>query len=325
MFDFLKRNNEIEAQRDIFYSQYCEDASEEIGKMEDKLRTEGFNLEYGYEFYKSTNCIDGDGGKQYDDVFIFDLPEIKILAFDSKSEQMLYLTIHGGMYDRYVYSEDINAFKYNYHFIPYTDIYNVKLKIDEETTFTTRTSKGNMIKRSVIGGVIAGDPGALLGGLTAKTQSEVNVSPNRIELIIQTLNDDYKNIIFEIKNSLLGHILESHINDVKYGIFSGEKVTFYKSDTHRKCKTKHDITFHLPYKQLPPEEETYNIKGMLKRVNRLVLNIDPIIQKNNSSKEQNIESGGNNDTISELLKLADLKDRGVITDEEFIKLKSKII
>lgn len=42
------------------------------------------------------------------------------------------------------------------------------------STSTTKTDNGNMIGRAIIGGVIAGEAGAIIGGATAKKQTETN-------------------------------------------------------------------------------------------------------------------------------------------------------
>ena len=54
------------------------------------------------------------------------------------------------------------------------------------------------------------------------------------------------------------------------------------------------------------------------------MNIESIIQQCNSEKKK-VSNKGEDDLIDKLGKLAILKERGVITDEEFIKLKSKLM
>lgn len=93
------------------------------------------------------------------------------------------------------------------HVIPFSsivgydiiDINKGSTPLCSATTTITRTNNGDMIKRAVIGGAIAGGVGAILGGLTAKkmtTQSIDNIydSIPNIELIIKT-NDIISPII----------------------------------------------------------------------------------------------------------------------------------
>lgn len=66
-----------------------------------------------------------------------------------------------------------------------------------------------------------------------------------------------------------------------------------------------------------------NLDTVLKRVNKYAMQIESIIQQCNTENQSNdiVEI----DTISELAKLAELKEKGIITEEEFVKLKAKLI
>lgn len=61
---------------------------------------------------------------------------------------------------------------------------------------------------------------------------------------------------------------------------------------------------------------------MLKRVNKYVMQIETIIQQCNVENKSNNDVGM--DIIAELTKLADMKEKGIIT-EKFAKLKAKLI
>ncbi|GEM_PF-4475876 len=278
MFDIFKGNKITVSQKNK-WEQYCAYASQEINKMVNRISAEGFNFERGYEFYNAINSVTGKGGEKQDNVFVFDLPETKIVAFDSSSNKMIYLIIHGNTYSRYITSQN-NAFNYEYYIIPYSDIYNVKLNIDKQTTFTTRTDKGDLFKRAVIGAALAGNTGAIIGGLSAGTHSDVNTRANSVELIIQTMNCEIENIILESKSGNSG--LDSMIRNVKYGILSGGAVSYFEMNTNRKCKTKHDVIFGFPYKPLESEDEVLSrhIDGMVKNARDITLILDRIIHEN---------------------------------------------
>ena len=62
---------------------------------------------------------------------------------------------------------------------------------------------------------------------------------------------------------------------------------------------------------------------MLKRINKYVMQIESIIRQCNAENQSSTD--GNVDVVAELSKLADMKEKGIITEEEFIKLKAKLI
>lgn len=61
---------------------------------------------------------------------------------------------------------------------------------------------------------------------------------------------------------------------------------------------------------------------VLKRINKYAMQIESIIQQCNA---ENTNRGNSIDIIGELTKLADMKEKGIITEEEFAKLKAKLI
>jgi hypothetical protein len=71
-------------------------------------------------------------------------------------------------------------------------------------------------------------------------------------------------------------------------------------------------------------EKTNELEIILKRVKKYAMNIESVIQKCNSEKKK-VSDKRDDDLIDKLGKLAVLKERGVITDEEFTKLKSKLM
>lgn len=78
---------------------------------------------------------------------------------------------------------------------------------------------------------------------------------------------------------------------------------------------------------VPWSDDNFSWKGYqetLKRVNKYAMKIESIIQQCNKelSKEENKDQV---DVIDQISKLADMKEKGIITDEEFGKLKSKLI
>lgn len=288
MFDLFK-NDKITVSQKNEWEKYCVYVSQEIDDMVNNISSDGFVFERGYEFHNVINSVTGRGGEKQDNVFMFDLPETMIIAFDSSAKQMIHLFIHGNTYLRYIDSPN-GAFKYDYRLIPYSDIYNVKLNIDKQTTFTTRTDKGDLFKRTMIGAALAGNTGAIIGGLSAGTHSEVDTRANSVELIIQTMNHDIENIIIESKSEDYG--IDNMIRNVKYGILSGGAVSYFEMNTNRECKTKHDVIFGFPYKPLESEDEVLSrhIDGMVKNAKDIALIVDRIIHEN-SGNGSSLKSG----------------------------------
>ena len=58
------------------------------------------------------------------------------------------------------------------------------------------------------------------------------------------------------------------------------------------------------------------------RLDKYAMQVQSIIQQNYIN---NKEDDKNRDIISEITKLAEMKEKGLITEEEFIKLKAQLI
>lgn len=133
----------------------------------DEVRNNGFNASWGFEVESEIDISTGLGGKQYNDIFVFDVPSLEGLAFDMESKHMLYFTCGTGYYGKY---RDVNVTpNYKYTLIPFNQIFGVNVEINSQTVFTTETTKQNVIGRSIIGGMLAGEVGAIIGGTTGKT------------------------------------------------------------------------------------------------------------------------------------------------------------
>lgn len=69
--------------------------------------------------------------------------------------------------------------------------------IEHETNgqvFETKTSLGGVVKRSLIGGIIAGPVGAIIGGVTTKSKTNVVISPKippELKIIVNDLNNPH--------------------------------------------------------------------------------------------------------------------------------------
>lgn len=281
------------------------------------------------------------GGKQYGDVFIFDIPEIEGLAFDINTKQMLYYTCPTGYFD--TYNKSNTHLEYKYVLIPFHNIFKATVEVDSQMSVSTVTSKQNVIGRSIVGGILAGDAGAIIGGTTGKENSvsKSKVLPKKIVFNIQTTNLEYPIIAFEFNKPYWGVGAVSgdkKVADTMWGIFSGQKELAYvlEWEQKRKCNTYTDRHYHRVHgapehdgnnaKEYRPVLDyiipSSNLDTVLKRVNRYVMQIETIIQQCNTEKKSNNDAIN---IVAELTKLADMKEKGLITEDEFAKLKAKLI
>lgn len=234
--------------------------------------------------------------------------------------------------------------EYKYVLIPFENIFKATVEVNSQTKVSTITSKQNVVGRSIAGGILAGDAGAIIGGTTGKENSvsKSEVLPKKIVFNIQTTNSEYPIIAFEFNRpywktgSVPG---DKEIADTMWSIFSGQKELAYifEWEQKRKCNTYTDRYYHRVHgtpehdgnneKEYMPIldyiTQSSNLDTVVKRVNKYAMQIESIIQ------QCNLDNQSNNDTriniVAELTKLADLKERGIITEEEFAKLKSKLI
>lgn len=321
---------------------YCLWYTRETQRFINELKEKNFNPTWGFEVEPDNNTQQGMGGKQYGDVYIFDIPEIEGLAFDTNTKQMLYYTCPTGYYD--IYNRSNTNLDYKYILIPFDNIFKATVEVNSQTTVSTVTSKQNIIGRSIVGGILAGDTGAIIGGMTGKENlvSKSEVLPKKVVFNIQTTNSEYPIISFEFKRpyyatgSVAG---DKNVADTMWGIFSGQKELAYvfEREQKRKCNTYIDRYYYRVHREPkhdgnnPKEYEPVmdyiqkcsNLDIVLKRVNKYVMQIEAIIQQCNLEKQSGNDV--NIDIVAELAKLADMKEKGIITEEEFAKLKAKLI
>lgn len=323
--------------------EYCVWYSSQTQNFINELHNNNCYPTWGFEVETEYNTQLGEGGKQYSNIFVFDIPEIEGLAFDMNSKQMVYYTCPTGYYDKY---ENPNTqMEYKYTIIPFSDIFNASVEVNSQTTISTVTSKQNVIGRSIVGGILAGDVGAIIGGTTGKNSSisKSEILPKKIVLNIQTTKDDCPIISFEFNKpyNASGEVAaDKSMADTMYGIFSDEKelATFYEREQKRNCNTNMDYHYHRlhgspdhdgnnPKEYQPILDYIFsfaNLEIILKRVNKYAMQIESIIQQCNKENHYN-DNSKSKDIIAELSKLADMKEKGLITNDEFVKFKSKLI
>lgn len=158
-------------------------------------------------------------------------------------------------------------------------------KIYVDNEKITETSRTSQIGGALLGRLALGGVGAIIGGLSGKTKTSDSI--NRIDLLL-TINrkDNPTHYI---------NLLDSKRCDTKIG----KDHIFYKSSIQRARKL-HSL-----------------IELLIKKAD-----------KEDIKKHKNFENNKKLERVSiadELQKLADLRDKGILTKEEFQKEKSKLL
>ena len=95
----------------------------------------------------------------------------------------------------------------------FSDIYSCEVIEDGKITYRKSTSR--TIGGVVIGGAIAGIPGALIGGLTGKTKSQKKISNIDFNIILK--GTTFKIRFFDAAEESLGTLKEIKVDDNTYG------------------------------------------------------------------------------------------------------------
>lgn len=336
-----KQIERVEKEKKIKY-EYCIWYSNQTQKFVNTLKGNNFNPTWGFEVEENFNTQQGQGGGKHGRIYVFDIPKIEGIAFDVESQQMLYFSCPSGYYEVY---KDINVeMQYKYYIVPFKEILDANVEIEYQTTISTITSKQNVVKRSIIGGVLAGDAGAIIGGTTGDniSISKSEILPKKILFNIKIQNDKHPIISFEFNNmygASNNTISNKSLSDIMYGLFSGknELATFFESEQTRNCNTyidyhycrlhgspkydKNNIEEYSPiiHNILP----TSNLQTILDRINHYKIKIDSIIER--YKHEQYVSNDAKDNLINGLASLIQMKENGFITDDEFLKLKKKLI
>lgn len=320
---------------------YCLWYSNQIKSFINEVKQSGFNPTWGFESIGESDLKFGAGGKAYGNLYVFDVPELEGLVFDMNSKQMLYYQIPTGYYETY---NDPNVkFDFKYVIIPFSDIFNASLLVDSHTVVTTISSKQNVISRSIVGGVLAGSVGAIIGGTTGNENS-ISTSENVVSeaaLIVQTINVEHPVITIKFNRSLYyykEYFADRTIADTMYGIFydKEEYVRFEERAQNRNCNTSVDYIYCLIQKEpdYDHDNETEfmrifnevlpirSLDMILKRLKKYIMKIESIIEQENKEEASNSVKS---DFMEELKALVEMKEKGYITDDEFVIFKSRLL
>ena len=169
--------------------------------------------------------------------------------------------------------------------IPFDKIISVELL--EDNTILSSKSLLRTVGGGIIGGAIAGGTGAIVGGLSGSNKHEKKVSSVQVKLKLR-----------DISNSSL--VIDC---------FDSKTMT-----TEGKTSIK------------PTSMEGYIYKQGLEHATKICDIVSVIIDEvDHQSNNMHIETLNSTSAIDDLEKLVALKEKGVLTDEEFKKMKNSIL
>ncbi len=174
-------------------------------------------------------------------------------------------------------SDGIRKFNYN-------DILKCEINEDGVTTYSKSTMR--TIGGGLLGGAIAGNAGAVIGGLSGKSQQNK-----------KTKHIDLKIVVKSTKNP-----------NISLRFFDAGDAT---TNTEKSIDESSSLYGHILTKAKADIEKWKNI-------------IEVIINKVDK-KERKSEQVSNISTVDELIKLNELKEKGILTEEEFNEQKKKIL
>ena len=143
-------------------------------------------------------------------------PEFEVSEYIHIKNESITDIVNGGGTNQYILLDKRNnelciiqasdASKIRLNFIPAKDMIDSELRENQKTTSktTTKTALGNQILRTAVGGVVLGGAGAIIGGVTAKQNSNTisTIELNYAEIILTVNSLDNPVYTFNFKNLL---------------------------------------------------------------------------------------------------------------------------
>lgn len=173
--------------------------------------------------------------------------------------------------------------------VNFSDIIGVELIEDGSTI--SKKSTGRTIGGAIVGGVLAGGTGTIVGGLSGSSTQKSKVSSVSVKIMLRSFDNP----------SLLVNCFDSRTMTTE-GKASIEKEGKMESYKYQICKKNAD-----------------DIKDL---VSVIINKVDGKSTISNSTESIERKSGSISD---ELIKLSELKEKGILTEEEFMLQKNKIL
>lgn len=169
--------------------------------------------------------------------------------------------------------------------IPFSDIIGVELI--EDGSIISKKSTVRTIGGAIVGGVLAGGAGTIVGGLSGNSSNKNKVSSLSVKILLR--NIDNPSIVITC--------------------FDSRTMT-----TERKSSIETD-----------GKMESYIYKAGKKNADEIKDLISVIIDRfDNTLTNSNVKENYNS-VADELIKLNELKEKGILTENEFLQQKNKII
>lgn len=181
--------------------------------------------------------------------------------------------------------------------IPFDKIMGVEM-IEDNTMISSR-SLGRTIGGALIGDLVAGGAGMVVGGLSGNSKQKKKVSKVEVIIKMRDFNDTSLRIpCFEAGRETNNTKKEIKPDETVYG-------PMYRKGLEDAIKITELVSIIIDQMD----------KGTMQ----------PNITNSSSIESSNIISAASTSIADEIKKLADMKAQGLITEEEFASLKSKLI
>lgn len=182
--------------------------------------------------------------------------------------------------------------------VPFDKIMSVEMV--EDNTMISSKSLGRTIGGALIGDLVAGGAGMIVGGLSGNSKQKKKVSKVEVIIKMRDFNDTALSIpCFEVGRETNNTKKEIKPDDSVYG-------PMYKKGLDDAIKITQLVSIIIDQMDKAPAQPAAATPAQ---------NPSATAETSNSSSS----------IADEIKKLADMKAQGLITDEEFVALKSKII
>lgn len=114
------------------------------------------------------------------------------IAIDEENKQICIIENEHKNYS--ILSETLNKYEYKSYVLDYKDIIQSEILRDGVTI--NKTSRGSQIGGALVGGVLAGGVGAVIGGLSASSESTSTVTKLELQVVVNNSKKSFHRVIF---------------------------------------------------------------------------------------------------------------------------------
>lgn len=134
------------------------------------------------------------------DVAFFDIHALDGIIFDDYKKKVVVYSCAGTPHKVFCERKNISSGVYTYFVLDYSQLLSVKVEVNNKVSYESKTSATNVLGRSVVGGLIGGEAGAIIGGTTANRQTETQAKhlPEKIRFVLLTSDPSHRVIEYMI-------------------------------------------------------------------------------------------------------------------------------